>query len=53
MVIVGIQVQNKLGKARFFLQNLSGTDTNMEVILRISFITLNNVNIGFLDKELT
>ena len=53
MVIASFQVENKLGKVRFFQKSFLLAETNMEVILKMLFYTLSNAIIQFAEKELT
>ena len=48
MVIAGFQIEDKLGKARFFQKLFLLVDTNMEVILEIFFLIFSNADIQFL-----
>ena len=45
IVLANFQVKNKLGKARFLQKMFLLTNISMKVILRISFLILNNANI--------
>ena len=47
MAIAGFSIQDKSGRARFFEETFLSADTSMEVVLRISFLALSNVNIQF------
>ena len=53
IVIAAFQVTDKLSKARFFQQTFLLADTTIKVILGIPFLTFNNANIQFAEKELT
>ena len=53
IVIVVFQVQDKLGRARFFQKTFLMANTSMEVVFEMPFLTLSNANVGFLDKKLT
>ena len=53
MVILGYQVQDKLGRTRFFQETFLVANTSMEVVLKILFFNFSNADIGFLDRELT
>ena len=46
MVIAGFQIQDKLGRARFFQETFLVVDTSMEVVFGIPFLTLSNADIG-------
>ena len=45
MVIAGFQVEDKLGRARFFKESFLLANTSMEVVLRMPFLTFGNTNI--------
>lgn len=53
MVIAGFQVGDKLGKARFFQKTFLLADICVEVIFKMSFLTLSKVKINFVKKKLT
>ena len=53
MVIAAFQVKNKLGRARFFQETFLLADPSIEVVLKMPFLTLSNVDIQFAEKELT
>ena len=53
MVLASFQVEDKLGRPRFFQETFLLTDFNMEVVLGMPFLTLNNSNIQFAQKKLT
>ena len=53
IVIAVFQVENKLGKARFFQELFLLANTSIEVVLRMLFLILNNTNIQFTEKKLT
>ena len=52
MIIASFQIENKLGRARFFQELFLLADTSMEVVLGIPFPTFNNADIQFAKKEL-
>ena len=52
MAIASFQVEDKLGRARFFQETFLVAYTSMEVILGMLFLTLSNVDIRFAKKEL-
>ena len=52
MVIIGLQVEDKLGRARFFQKSFLLAETSMEVVLRMPFLTFSNANIQFAKKKL-
>ena len=53
MVIIGFSVQDKLGRARFFQDTFLITDTSMEVVFEMFFLTLNKVKVDFIERKLT
>ena len=53
MVPADFQVEDKLGKARFFQETFLLADISMEVVLGILFLTLSNADVQFVKKELT
>ena len=53
MVIAGFQVEDKLGRARFFQESFLLAETSMKIVLGILFFTLSNADIQFAEKELT
>ena len=53
MVIVGFSILDKSSKIRFFVETFLRADTNIEVVSKMLFLTLNNVNIQFNTESLT
>ena len=53
MVLASFQVEDTLGRARFFQETFLLADLSVEVVLGMPFLTLNNANIKFAQKELT
>ena len=53
MVIAGFQIQDKLGRARFFQETFLVADTRMDIVLGMLFLTLSNADIRFAEGELT
>ena len=53
MVLAGFQIEDKLGRARFFQETFLLADINTEVVLGMPFLTLSNTNVQFVKKELT
>lgn len=53
MVLASFQVEDKLGRARFFQETFLLADISVEMVLEMPFLTLSNVNIHFPKKELT
>ena len=45
MVLISFQVKNKLKKPRFFKKTFLLANFSIKMILRILFLTLNNINI--------
>ena len=53
MVLASFQVEDKLGRARFFQETFLFTDISIEVVLGMSFLTLSNADVQFVEKKLT
>ena len=53
IVLANFQVEDKLGKARFFQETFLLADINAEVVLGMPYLTFSNANIQFVEKELT
>ena len=53
MVLASFQVEDTLGRARFFQETFLLADLSIEVVLGMPFLTLSNTNIQFAQKELT
>ena len=53
IVLASFQVEDKLGRARFFQKTFLLANINTEVVLDMSFLTLSNADIQFVEKELT
>ena len=53
MVLADFQVEDKLGKARFFQETFILADISVEVVLGMLFLTFSNVDVQFVEKELT
>ena len=53
MVLASFQVEDKLGKIRFFQETFLLADISTEVVLGMLFLTLSNADIQFVEKELT
>ena len=53
IVIANLQVENNVGRPRFFQKIFLVTDIKFEVILRMLFLKLSNVNVLFDEKILT
>lgn len=47
MITTEFSIPDKLGRARFFEETFLLADTNIEVVLGISFFSLNNTNLQF------
>ena len=45
MVLANFQIEDKLGKTRFFQETFLLIDINVEVVLSMSFLTLSNIDI--------
>ena len=53
IVLADFQVEDKLGRARFFQETFLLANINMEVVLGMLFLTFSNTDIQFIEKELT
>ena len=53
MVLADFQVEDKLGRARFFQKTFLLANISTEVVLGILFLTLSNADIQFVEKKLT
>ena len=53
MILASFQVEDKLGRARFFQESFLLADTTVEVVLGMLFLTFNNADVSFLEQELT
>ena len=53
MVIAGFLLQDKLGRVWFFEETFLLADTSMEVVLGMPFLSLSNVDIRFVEREIT
>ena len=53
MILASFQVEDKLGKARFFQEMFLLADLNIEVVLGVPFLILSNANIQFARKKFT
>ena len=53
MVLANFQVEDKLGRTRFFQETFLLADISAEVVLGMPFLTLSNVEVQFEEKELT
>ena len=51
MVILGLQIVDKLSKAQFFQETFLFANTSIEAVLKIFFFTLSNANIQFAEKK--
>ena len=51
MVIVDFQIEDKVGRPKFFQEIFLVADTKFEVILRMFFLKISNTNILF-DKKI-
>ena len=52
MVLASFQVEDKLGRARFFQETFLVANTNIKVILEMLFLVFNNANVSFVQKKL-
>ena len=53
MVLASFQVEDKLGRTRYFQETFLLADISVEVVLGMPFLTLSNADIQFAKKELT
>ena len=53
MVLANFQMEDKLGKTRFFQETFLLANISAKVILDIPFLTFSNANVQFVEKELT
>lgn len=53
MILASLQVENKLGQARFFQKTFLLANISLEILLSMLFLTFNNTNIQFAKKKLT
>ena len=53
MIIADFQVEDKGGRPRLFQETFLVADTKFEVILRMPFLKISNVNMAFGKKTLT
>ena len=53
MVLAEFQIEDKLGRARFFQETFLLADISAEVVLSIPFLTFSNADVQFVEKELT
>ena len=52
LVLAHFKVEDKLPKAQFFQKTFLLTDISAEVVLGMSFLTLSNADVQFVEKEL-
>ena len=53
MVLTNFQVEDKLGRARFFQETFLLADISTKVVLGMPFLALSNADVQFIEKELT
>ena len=53
MVLANFQVEDKLGKTRFFQETFLLANISAEVVLGMPFLTLSNADVQFVEEELT
>lgn len=53
MVLASFQIKDKLKKARFFQKMFLLANLNIKMVLEMIFLTLNDVNIQFVEKKFT
>ena len=52
MVLANFQIEDKYGRARFFQETFLLVDISVDVVLGIPFLTFNNADVQFVEKEL-
>ena len=52
MVLASFQIENTIGRARFFQKTFLLADLNIKLVLRMSFFIFSNANIKFAQKKL-
>ena len=52
MVLANFQVEDQLGRTRFFQETFLLADISAEVVLGMPFLTLSNADVQFVEKEL-
>ena len=53
MVIANFQIEDKIGRPRFFQEIFLVVDTKIEIVLLIFFLKISNANVLFNKKILT
>ena len=53
IVIADFQMEDKVGRPRFFQKTFLVTDTKFEVILRMPFLKISNADVAFGKRTLT
>ena len=53
MVLASFQVEDKLGRARFFQELFLLADISTQVVLGMPFLTFSNADVSFLEQKLT
>lgn len=51
IILVGLSVQDKLRKVRFFEKTFLLANTSIEVVLGLPFLILSNVDMQFIEKK--
>ena len=52
IVLASFQMEDKLGKAWFFLETFLLADTSIEMMLKMSFLNFRNANMSFSKQKL-
>ena len=52
MIIAGFQVEDKLGRARFFQESFLLAETSIKIVIGMLFFTLSNASMQFAEKTL-
>ena len=53
MVLANFQVEDTLGRTRFFQETFLLTDISTEVVLNMPFLTFSNADVQYVENELT
>ena len=53
IVLAGFKVEDQLGRVWFFQETFLLADISTKVVLGMSFLTLSNADVQFIEKELT
>lgn len=53
MVIASFEIEDKLKRARFFQETFLVANISIKVVLEISFLTISNADVFFVNRKLT